>query len=89
MYVKCNNTYFQYAAVKQLCLVSVSTNTLILYRLRKTKRHAKSLLKKKNKKQQHVNVTDWAQAGAPLISISQTLKLSSNMKSKPKSWKLW
>lgn len=34
-------------------------------------------------------VTDCAQAGAPLISMSQTLKLSSTMKSNPKSWKLW
>lgn len=36
-----------------------------------------------------VNVTDCAQAGAPLISISHTLKFSSTMKSNPKSWKLW
>lgn len=30
-----------------------------------------------------------AQAGAPLISISQTFRFSSTMKSNPKSWKLW
>lgn len=37
----------------------------------------------------NIKVTDCAQAGAPLISMSHTLKLSSTMKSNPKSWKLW
>lgn len=45
--------------------------------------------KKKQTVNDQLNVTDCAQAGAPLISMSHTLKLSSTMKSNPKSWKLW
>lgn len=68
----------------------MGTNTEIIQHKKDKKDMLEVCRKKKHfNVKNEVNVTNCAQAGAPLISISQTLKLSSNMKSNPNSWKLW